>query len=149
MCPVDEESLPASKIIPLNGVINFQLATLSLTFTYQVTTHKLKIALTVFARKKHGPTTKQPSLKGHNRMNTNQPLQTLLAANTSKTEAAQNLGATYDTLTKALDEYKDAFATATKTGWAKNDLLRAGFADPSKLRLPREKKTSTNETEAN
>ena len=76
-------------------------------------------------------------------MNTNQPLQTLLAANTSKTEAAQNLGATYDTLTKALDEYKDAFATATKTGWAKNDLLRAGFADPAKLRLPREKKTST------
>lgn len=148
MCPVDEESLPASKIIPLNGVINFQLATLSLTFTYQVTTHKLKIALTVFARKKHGPITKQPSLKGHN-MNVNQPLQTLLAANTSKTEAAQNLGATYDTLTKALDEYKDAFATATKTGWAKNDLLRAGFADPAKLRLPREKKTSTNETEAN
>jgi hypothetical protein len=148
VCPVDEESLPASKIIPLNGVINFQLATLSFTFTYQGTTHKPKIALTVFARKKHGPTTKQPSLKGHN-MNVNQPLQTLLAANTSKTEAAQNLGATYDTLTKALDEYKDAFATATKTGWAKNDLLRAGFADPAKLRLPREKKTSTNETEAN
>ena len=80
---------------------------------------------------------------------TSNPLETLLAVNSNKTQAAQDLSATYDTFTKALDEYKGAFATACKNGWAKKDLLRAGFADPAKLRLPREKKTAANDAEAN
>lgn len=56
---------------------------------------------------------------------------------------------TYKSVTSALENYKNFFATACKNGWAKKDLLRAGFADPAKLRLPREKKTAANDAEAN
>ena len=80
---------------------------------------------------------------------TSNPLATLLAVNDNKTQAAQDLSQAHQDLTLALETYKATFATACKNGWAKKDLLRAGFADPAKLRLPREKKTSTNETEAN
>ena len=80
---------------------------------------------------------------------TSNPLATLLAVNDNKTQAAQDLSQAHQELTRALENYKLVFATATKTGWAKNDLLRAGFADPAKLRLPREKKTAANDAEAN
>lgn len=80
---------------------------------------------------------------------TSNPLETLLAVNNSKTQAAQDLSQAHQELTRALENYKLVFATACKNGWAKKDLLRAGFADPAKLRLPREKKTAANDTEAN
>lgn len=80
---------------------------------------------------------------------TSNPLATLLAVNDNKTQAAQDLSQAHQELTLALENYKLLFATACKNGWAKKDLLRAGFADPTKLRLPREKKTAANDAEAN
>ena len=75
---------------------------------------------------------------------TNDPVSAQLNTENDRTAAAQNLGRDLATLNEAIDAYKNAWKTATTAGWAKTDLVRAGFLDPS--RLPRTTTRTTNRT---
>ena len=59
----------------------------------------------------------------------------LLERDGHKEEMVRSLGLTLAKLASAIEEYRAAWKSATGAGWARGDLLRAGFVDP--LKLPR------------
>lgn len=61
------------------------------------------------------------------------PVSVLLNTENNRTQAAQDLGRDLASLADSITTYKDAWRTATAAGWARTDLLRAGFLDPTKL----------------
>lgn len=63
------------------------------------------------------------------------PVAVLLDRDEHKEEMLRGLGLALGNLADVLEAYRVAWKSATGTGWAKNDLLRAGFVDP--LKLPR------------
>lgn len=49
---------------------------------------------------------------------------------------------------EAMQEYREAFKVARKVGWAKADLVRVGFLDPTRLpHKPQPKRASRRNTE--
>lgn len=75
------------------------------------------------------------------------PVDALLNADNARATAARDLGTAHTSMLEAIAAYRDCWRKATQLGWARNDLLRAGFTDPA--RLPRKAaqpaKTSTQE----
>lgn len=65
----------------------------------------------------------------------NDPLATLLDADQHRAATATALGDAHTALNEALNTYRRSWKAATSAGWAKNDLVRAGFIDIA--RLPR------------
>lgn len=63
------------------------------------------------------------------------PVLVLLERDGHKEEVVRSLGMALAKLASAIEEYRAAWKSATGTGWARGDLLKAGFADP--LKLPR------------
>lgn len=76
----------------------------------------------------------------------NDPVSALLNAENNRTSAAENLGRDLATLTAAIETYKDTWKNATAAGWAKTDLIRAGFLDPSRLPRTTARTTSRSKT---
>lgn len=66
---------------------------------------------------------------------TDGPVERLLAQDRSKVEQVHTLGIGLQELELAMKGYRAAWKSARDGGWAKNDLVRAGFIDPA--RLPR------------
>jgi hypothetical protein len=63
------------------------------------------------------------------------PVAKLLEKDANKEEMLRALGSAQLTLADVVVEYRDAWKAATGVGWARGDLLKAGFTDPG--RLPR------------
>lgn len=63
------------------------------------------------------------------------PVAVLLGRDEHKEEMLRGLGLALGNLADAVEEYRAAWRSATGTGWAKGDLVKAGFVDP--LKLPR------------
>jgi hypothetical protein len=63
------------------------------------------------------------------------PVAKLLERDENKGEMLRALGSAQTSLANVVAEYRDAWKAATGVGWARPDLLRAGFTDPN--RLPR------------
>lgn len=69
------------------------------------------------------------------------PVDELLAAESDRDKRARELGAALTALLGDVETYRTAWKQALAAGFARTDLLRAGFIDPAKL--PRPKRTST------
>lgn len=63
------------------------------------------------------------------------PVAVLLDRDGHKEEMLRGLGLALGNLADVVEEYRSAWKSATGTGWAKGDLVKAGFVDP--LKLPR------------
>lgn len=63
------------------------------------------------------------------------PVAALLERDEHKEEMLRGLGLALGNLADVVEEYRSAWKSATGTGWAKADLVKAGFVDP--LKLPR------------
>ncbi|WP_454932022.1 hypothetical protein [Actinomyces oricola] len=63
------------------------------------------------------------------------PIDALLGQEQTRTTLARNLSAAQESMVQAIDTYKELWKQATRAGWAKRDLTRAGLIDP--VRLPR------------
>lgn len=61
------------------------------------------------------------------------PVERLLRMNEDKVKCVDTLGAARDALDVAIVEYRAAWKSARDAGWAKNDLVRAGFKDATTL----------------
>ena len=69
------------------------------------------------------------------------PVDELLVAQSDRDKRARELGAALTALLADVETYRKAWKQALAAGFARTDLLRAGFIDPAKL--PRPKRTST------
>ena len=69
------------------------------------------------------------------------PVDGLLAAESDRDKRARELGTALAALLGDVETYRKAWKQALAAGFARTDLLRAGFIDPAKL--PRPKRTST------
>lgn len=65
----------------------------------------------------------------------NEMVTQLLRADEHKAEMLHALGRAHDNFVSVKEEYRQAWRAATGVGWAKADLVRAGFLSPE--RLPR------------
>lgn len=63
------------------------------------------------------------------------PVDVLLKADEEKNEMLRALGRALEGVDAAHSAYREAWRSARGTGWARADLVRAGFIDPA--RLPR------------
>ncbi|MDY4263135.1 MAG: hypothetical protein SOX57_07375 [Schaalia hyovaginalis] len=63
------------------------------------------------------------------------PVDKLLQRDEHREDMLRALGLKLSTLLDVTDEYRAAWRVATSVGWAKADLLKVGFVDPT--RLPR------------
>lgn len=63
------------------------------------------------------------------------PVDKLLQRDEHREDMLRALGLKLSTLLDVTDEYRTAWRVATSVGWAKADLLKVGFVDPT--RLPR------------
>lgn len=63
------------------------------------------------------------------------PVGRLLERDEHRETMLRNLGNKLASLLESVDEYRDAWKATTGVGWAKADLLKAGFIDP--VGLPR------------
>lgn len=61
------------------------------------------------------------------------PTEALIRYDDAKRVAIEDLGAQFDALVGAITEYREAFRGAASRGWARTDLIGAGFVDPKKL----------------
>ncbi|CED91302.1 hypothetical protein [Actinomyces succiniciruminis] len=68
------------------------------------------------------------------------PAAQLLQAESDRAALARALGEKHTSLMHVIEEYRAGWKAATAGGWAKRDLARAGFTDPS--RLPRARAAS-------
>ncbi|MCI7513475.1 hypothetical protein [Schaalia hyovaginalis] len=73
------------------------------------------------------------------------PVDKLLHRDEHREDMLRTLGLKLSTLLDVTDEYRAAWRAATGVGWAKGDLLKAGFVDPT--RLPRRSTPRRIETE--
>ena len=66
------------------------------------------------------------------------PVDKLLAKDQHREDMLRALGSAHMTMLDVADEYRQAWKAAAGVGWARVDLLKAGFIDPTKLpRTPR------------
>lgn len=65
------------------------------------------------------------------------PADELLAAESDRTTRARELGTALTALLTDVEVYKAAWRAALGVGFAKTDLVRAGFIDPARLPRPR------------
>jgi hypothetical protein len=61
------------------------------------------------------------------------PVAALLERDEHREDMLRGLGLALRNLADVVGEYKSAWKAATGTGWAKADLVKAGFLDPVKL----------------
>lgn len=73
------------------------------------------------------------------------PADALLAAESDRDKRARELGTALTALLEDVETYRKAWKQALAAGFARTDLLRAGFIDPAKLPRP---KRATNTTTA-
>lgn len=71
------------------------------------------------------------------------PVSKLLARDHTREDLLRTLGQNLTTLNEIIDEYRVAWRAATGVGWAKADLIKAGFTDP--MKLPRASRPRTRE----
>lgn len=71
------------------------------------------------------------------------PVDELLAAESDRDKRARELGAALTALLGDVETYRNAWRQATAAGFAKTDLLRAGFIDPAKLPRPKRASSTT------
>ena len=64
------------------------------------------------------------------------PVDELLAAESDRDTRARELGAALTALLGDVENYRKAWKQALAAGFARTDLLRAGFIDPAKLPRP-------------
>ena len=76
------------------------------------------------------------------------PVDELLAAESDRDKRARELGAALTALLGDVETYRTAWKQALAAGFARTDLLRAGFIDPAKLPRPRRATTTTTTREA-
>ena len=76
------------------------------------------------------------------------PVDELLAAESGRDKRARELGAALTALLADVETYRTAWKQALAAGFARTDLLRAGFIDPAKLPRPRRTSTATTTREA-
>lgn len=74
------------------------------------------------------------------------PVDKLLQRDEHREDMLRALGLKLSTLLDVTDEYRTAWRAATSVGWAKADLLKVGFVDPT--RLPRRSTPRRIENEA-
>ena len=65
------------------------------------------------------------------------PVDELLAAESDRDKRARELGTALTALLGDVETYRTAWKQALAAGFARTDLLRAGFIDPAKLPRPR------------
>lgn len=73
------------------------------------------------------------------------PVEKLLERDEHRETMLRTLGSKLTTMWEVSDEYKDAWRAATGVGWARADLIKAGFVDPSKLPRRTSTRRSVNE----
>lgn len=71
------------------------------------------------------------------------PVDELLAADSDRDKRARELGTALTTLLEDVETYRKAWKQALAAGFARTDLLRAGFIDPAKLPRPRRTSAAT------
>ena len=76
------------------------------------------------------------------------PVDELLAAESDRDKRARELGTALTALLGDVETYRTAWKQALAAGFARTDLLRAGFIDPAKLPRPRRTSTATPAREA-
>ena len=76
------------------------------------------------------------------------PVDELLAAESDRDKRARELGTALTALLEDVETYRMAWKQALAAGFARTDLLRAGFIDPAKLPRPRRATTTTTTREA-
>lgn len=76
------------------------------------------------------------------------PVDELLAAESDRDKRARELGTALTALLGDVETYRKAWKQALTSGFARTDLLRAGFIDPAKLPRPRRATTTTTTREA-
>lgn len=76
------------------------------------------------------------------------PVDELLAADSDRAQRARELGTALTALLADVETYRAAWKQALAAGFARTDLLRAGFIDPAKLPRPKRATNTTTAREA-